>query len=208
MNVDIVDNFFVFLMLLELVENEVYVVNLSFFNVFSFLLGKCGFKMVCLNINSFVKYIDEFRVFFFEFFVDILVINEIKFDEFIKSFEFYIFGYEFICCDRSRNGGGVGFYIKFFNFYVVCLDLNVFNFENLIIEICKLNFRFFLIVIWYRFFCFFIDLFLSYELFIDKVDFFDFEYYLLGDLNCNLVFFIFDVNICYLFEILDLYGFN
>lgn len=81
-----VDNFFIFLMLLELIENEIFIVSLSFFNVFSFLLLKCGFKMVCLNINSFVKYVDEFRVFFFEFFVGILLINEIKFEEFIKKF--------------------------------------------------------------------------------------------------------------------------
>lgn len=90
----------------------------------------------------------------------------------------------------------------------MCLDLNVINFENLIIENCKLNFKLFLVVIWYRIFGFCIELFFIFELFIDKLDFFDFEYYLLGDLNCNLVFFIFDVNICYLFDILDLYGFK
>ena len=37
---------------------------------------------------------------------------------------------------RDRSSGGVGFYIKSSNSYVVRSDLNVINLESLIIEIC------------------------------------------------------------------------
>ena len=126
--------------------------------------------MACLNINSLVKHIDELRVLFSEFSGDFLAINETKLDESIKSSELHIPGYEFIRRDRSRNGGGVGFYIKSSNSYVVRSDLNVINLESLIIQIRKPNSRPFLIATWYRPPCSPIDLFLSYESFIDKVD--------------------------------------
>ena len=49
-------------------------------------------------------------------------------------------------------------------------------------------------------------LFASYESFIDKVDSLDLEYYLLGDLNCNLASPTLDANTRHLLEISDLYG--
>ena len=61
----------------------------------------------CLNINSLVKYVDKLRVFLTKFSFDILAINETKLDECIKSSELHIPGYEFICRDRNRHGGGV-----------------------------------------------------------------------------------------------------
>ena len=94
------------------------------------------------------------------------------------------------------------------NSYVVRSDLNVINFENLIIEIRKPNSRPFLIATWYRPPCSPTDLFSSYESFIDKVDSLDLEYYLLGDLNCNLASPTPDANTRHLHEISDLYGLN
>ena len=85
-------------------------------------------------------------------------------------------------------------------------DLNVINLENLITESRKPNSRPFLIATWYRPPCSPIDLFSSYESFIDKVDSLDLEYYLLGDLNCNLASPTLDANTRHLLEISDLYG--
>ena len=116
MNDDNADNSLVSLTLPESVENEVHAVNSSLSNASSFLPAKRGFKMACLNIYSLVKHIDELRVLLSEFSVDILAINETKLDESIKSSELHIPGYEFIRRDRSRNGGGVGFYIKSSNY--------------------------------------------------------------------------------------------
>ena len=87
-------------------------------------------------------------------------------------------------------------------------DLNVINLENLIIEIRKPNSRPFLIATWYRPPFSPTDLFLSYESFIDKVDSLALEYYLLGDLNCNLASPTPDVNTRHLLEISVLYGLN
>ena len=94
--------------------------------------------------------VDELRVLLSEFSVDILSIDETKLDESIKSSELHIPGYEFIFCDRSRNGGGVGFYIKSSNSHLVHSDLNVVSLENLIIEIRKPDSKPFLIATRYR----------------------------------------------------------
>ena len=133
------DNSLISLTLPESVENEISAASSSLSNASSFLPAKPGFKMACLNINSLVKHVDELRVLLSEFSVDILSINETKLDESIKSSELHIPGYEFIRRDRSRNGGGVGFYIKSSNSYLMRSDLNVVNLENLIVEIRKRN---------------------------------------------------------------------
>ena len=90
--------------------------------------------MAFLNINSLVKHVDELRVFLAEFSFDILAINETKLDESIKSSKLNIPCHEFIRRDRNRHGGGVGFYIKSSNSYIVHSGLNVINLENLTIR--------------------------------------------------------------------------
>ena len=84
-------------------------------------------------------------------------------------------------------------------------DLNVINLENWTTEIRKTNSKAFLAATWYRSPCYPADLFLSYESFIGKLDSLDLEYYLLGDLNCNLASPIPDANTHRLLEISDLY---
>ena len=85
----------------------------------NFLPAKRGFNMACWNINSLVKHVDELRVLLGEFSYDSLAINETKLDEVMKSSGHHIPGYEFISHDRNRHGGGVGFYIKSLNSYIV-----------------------------------------------------------------------------------------
>ena len=104
------------------------------------------------------------------FISDILAINETKLDEFIKSSELRIPGYEFVRRDGHRHGGGVGFYIKSSNSYIVRSDLKLINLENLTIEIRKPNSKPTLVATWYRPPCSPTDLFSSYESFIGKLD--------------------------------------
>ena len=156
--------------------------------------------------NGLFKHVDKLRVLLSEFSVDILSINETKLDESIKSSELHIPGYEFIRRDRSRNGGGAGFYIKSSNSYVVRSDLNVINLENLIIEIRKPNSKPFLIATWYKPPGSPTELFSSFDSFIDKLDSLYLEYYLLGDFNCNLASPTPDANTRHLLKISDLYG--
>ena len=118
----------------------------------------------------------------------------------------HIPGYEFIRRDRNRHGGGVGFYIKSSNSYIVRSDLNIINLENLTIENREPNSKPFLVATWYRPLCSPTDLFSSYESFIGKLHSLDLEYYLLGDLNCNLASPTPDANTHCLLEISDLYG--
>ena len=107
-----------------------------------------GFKIAGLNINSLTKHIDELRILLADCSIDILSIKETKLDDSVTSFEVQITGYEFICRDRNRQGGGVGFYIKTSINFAVRSDLNVLNLENLCIEIRKPNSRSFLVATW------------------------------------------------------------
>ena len=147
-----------------------------------------------MNINSLTKHIDELRILRFDFSIDIISINETKLDDTIKNCEVHIPGCEFIRRDRNRQGGEVGFYIKTSINFVVCSNLNVPNLENLWIKIRKPNSKPFLIATWYRPPCSSIDLFLYYESFLQKLDSRGLEYYLLGDLNCNLASLQYDSN--------------
>ena len=101
--------------------------------------------MACLNINNLVKHFDELRVFLAEFSFNILAINKTKLDESIKSSELHIPGYEFIRRGKNRHGGGVGFFIKSPNSYIVRSDLDMINLENLTMEIRKPNSKPFLV---------------------------------------------------------------
>ena len=60
-----------------------------------------GLVMASLNINSLLAHIDEFRVFMNESDIDIISINETKFDSSIKDNEVYIPGYEIVRKDRK-----------------------------------------------------------------------------------------------------------
>ena len=107
---------------------------------------------------------------------------------------------------RTRKDGGVGFYVKTSINFVVCSNLNVPNLENVWIEIRKPNSKPFLIATWYRPPCSSIDLFLYYKSFLEKLDSLGLEYYLSGDLNCNLASLQHDSNTRRLCEISDLFG--
>ena len=78
--------------------------------------------------------------------------------------------------------------------------------DDLCIEIRKPNSKAFLIAAWYRPPCSSLDLFLYYKSFLTKVDSLGLEYYILGDLNCNLDTFQYDSNTRRLCEISDLFG--
>ena len=145
------------------------------------------------------------RILLFDYSIDIISINETKPDDTIKSCEAHIPGFEFIRRDRIRQGGGVGFYLKSSINFVVCSNLNLPNLENLCTEIRKPNSKPFLIATWYRPPCSSIDLFPYYESFLEKLDSLGLEYYLLGDLNCNLTSLQYDSNTRRLCEISDLF---
>ena len=165
-----------------------------------------GFKIASLNVNSLIKHIDDLRIFLADNLVDVLAINESKLDDSIKNCELYIPGYEIIRSDRNRNGGGVCFYIKTSINFVTRRDLNLNDLENLCLEIQKPCSKPFLVVTWYRRHCSSAELFSQYETLVGKLDSLDLEYYLMGDLKCNMASAHFDTNTPLLCEISDTYG--
>ncbi|CAH3105138.1 unnamed protein product, partial [Porites lobata] len=80
-------------------------------------------------------------------------------------------------------------------------DLNVINLENLTIKICKPNSKPFLVALWYR-----PVLQPIYFRVKSKLNSLDLEYYLLGDLHCNLASPTPDANTHHSLAISDLYG--
>ena len=84
--------------------------------------------------------------------------------------------------------------------------MNLNDLENLCLEIQKPCSKPFLVVTWYRPPCTSAELFSHYETLVGKLDSLDLEYYLMGDLNCNMASAHFDTNTRLLCEISDIYG--
>ena len=63
-----------------------------------------GFKIASLNITSLVKHIEELRIFLADNMIDVLAINETRFDSAVSDNEVHIHGYEIVRRDRNLNG--------------------------------------------------------------------------------------------------------
>ena len=71
-----------------------------------------GLKIASLNVNGLMKHIEEIRVMLINYPFEILAISETKIDSTISDSEIHINGYTIIKKDRTKNGGGIAFYIK------------------------------------------------------------------------------------------------
>ena len=111
------------------------------------------FKLSSLNVRSLKKHIDEVKVLLFDISIDVLAINETRFDSTISDNEMHVPGYEIVRRDRNVNGrlgGGVCFYVRCNIYYSPRLDLSIDQIENLCIEIRKPKCKRFLVATWYR----------------------------------------------------------
>ena len=168
--------------------------------------------MACLNINSLTAHIDELRVFMNTTNkIDILAINETKLDSLIQNEEVHLSNFELIRRDRpsnGRNGGGVCFYIRNNITFQVREDLQSDYLECLTIQVTKPRSKPFLVSTWYRPPHSSPDLFSSFEEIIAKIDVENYDFYLLSDLNVNLLPGAIDRNSSHLHNIIDIYGLN
>ncbi|KAK2561925.1 hypothetical protein P5673_015345 [Acropora cervicornis] len=85
--------------------------------------------------------------------IDILLINETKFDSTVHDSDVYIPGFEIVRKDRrvnGRKGGGVCIYLRTNLNYRIRDDLNDDDLECLIVEISKPQSSAFLVGTWYR----------------------------------------------------------
>lgn len=85
-------------------------------------------------------------------------------------------------------------------------DLNVDDLENLCVEIQNPRSKPFLVVTWYRPPDSLTGIFESFEILLRKLDSFNIEYHLLGDINCNLAVSRYDNDTRKLVSITDIYG--
>ena len=155
----------------------------------NFLPNKRGFKLAFLNITSLIKHLDELRVLLVDSPVDVLAINETRLDSNITDNEVHISGYEIVRRDRNINGrygGGVCFYVRSIINVLPRHDLSIDQIENLCIEIRKPSSKPFLVTTWYRPPDSAVDKFQYFETLVGKLDAENVEFYVLGDLNCNL----------------------
>lgn len=191
----------------ESISNDTFSTNPE--TLFEFLPTKRGFKLASLNITSLPRHIDELRVLLVNCPVDVLSINETRLDSSVNDNEVYIPGYTIVRRDRAmsgRFGGGVCFYVRANINYLLRSDLNIDQLENLCIEIRKLRSRPFLVVTWYRPPNAAIEIFTYFESLVGKLDSENIEYYLMGDMNCNLASTILNNNATILNSIADIYG--
>jgi exonuclease III len=144
-------------------------------------------KMGMLNIVSLPKYIDQIRVLLADQYFDILALNETRLDDNISNQDMFIHNYDLIRADRSRTGGGVCLYVRNSNNYLDRNDLVGNNLEALCIEIHKPSSAPFIVGTIYRPRSASVDSFANIEQLINSIDDENKEFYLLGDLNANML---------------------
>ena len=173
----------------------------------SVLPSQRGFKLASLNINKLITHIDQLRILLADNEIDILSFNETKLNETISDNEVNISGYDIIRRDRITNGGGgVCFYVKSSINFTIRNDLNMDILENLCLEIRKPRSKLFVVATWYRPPDSPISIFSPFETLIGKLDSENIEYFLMGDLNCDMIATRYDNNTCKLMNITDIYG--
>ena len=149
------------------------------------------------------------KVLLFDISIDVLAINETRLDSTISDNEMHVPGYEIVRRDRNVNGrlgGGVCFYVRCNINYSPRLDLSIDQIENLCIEIRKPKCKPFLVATWYRPPDSLISTFNCFETLVGRIDAENIEYYLMGDLNCDLSSKELDHNSTKLMNIADLYN--
>ena len=150
-----------------------------------------GFVMASLNINSLLAHVDDLRIFVTDSKSYILAINETKLGSSIGDSEISLPGFEVVRRDRplnGRGGGGVCIYLRNNVNYHIRDDLSASNqLECLVIEITRPHSRRVLVSTWYRPPSSSQDIFSPFEIVVDKIDSENNDFYLLGDLNCDML---------------------
>jgi hypothetical protein len=146
-----------------------------------------GFKMAFLNIASLPKHIDEFRIYMSVQTFDLIAFNETRLNTSIKDGEVNICDFDIIRKDRSRNGGGVCIYLGNTITYYNRSDIVPVNLEAVCLEIIKPCSLPFLVCSVYRPPNSSADFFMSFESLIRAIDNENKEFYILGDLNGDML---------------------
>ena len=181
--------------------------NIKDAELYSTLPSGCGFKLASLNIFKLTTHIDELRILLANNDIDIISINKTKLDEVISDNEVSIPGYDIIRHDRlSNGGGGICFYVRSLIEYSLRNDLSEEALENLCLEIRKPKSKPFVVVTWYKPPDSPIGIFSHFENLVGKLDSENIEYYIMGDINCDMIATRYDSNTQKLKSIANVYG--
>ena len=132
------------------------------------------------------KHIDQLRIYMLPKTVDILAINETRLDSSILNGEVSIPGYTLERKDRNRSGGGVALYIRDSINYKRLNDLPDANLELISIQVSKPRVKPFIVCTWYRPPGSTVDLMDRFEAVLQKLDSYQMEIDVIGDINCNV----------------------
>ena len=168
-----------------------------------------GFVISALNINSLLAHFDDLKFFVLNSKIDVLAINETKIDSSVNDNEIHLPGFEVVrkdCSVNGRSGGGVCMYLRNNINYQIRDDLCDDQLECIVIEIIRPHSRPFFVSTWYKPPNSAQDVFRQFESLVDKVDSEQKDFYLLGDLNCNMLDGSNNHKSSTLTNILDIYG--
>ena len=146
-----------------------------------------GFKMAMLNIASLPKHFKEISLMLRDKKIDVLALNKTRLDSSISDDLISVDGYDLICANRNRNGGGVCIYARCNINYLKRLDLVPNSLEAVSLEIKQANSQSFIISTIYRPPNSKTEDFLKIERLVQLADNENKEVYILGDLNINLL---------------------
>ena len=116
---------------------------------------------------------------------DVVCVNETWLDNSVNNHEIDLDGYDLIRKDRNRHGGGVAMFIRNTINYKIRSDIMPENLETITVEITKPKAKPFLLSTWYRPPNMPVNIFMDYELIIQKMDHENKEIICIGDFNCD-----------------------
>ena len=162
-------------------------ISSDFHNCLTSVPKERGFKMAFLNIVSLPKKIGEIRYSMSEKNIDLIAFNETQLDASISNNILHLSDYDIIRKDRSRSGGGVCIYLRSSINYKLRHDLVPTELEAVCLEIVKPHSKPFLVTTVYRPPNAPADFFEHFESLIKAIDDENKEFYILGDLNCDML---------------------
>ena len=145
-----------------------------------------GFKIAALNIVSLYKYIDQLRLYLASHPFDILALNETRLDQTISNGEINVPGYVILRRDRNRSGGGVALLIKNNITFKLLSDVNNDELEFIGIHVTRPKAKPFIVGTWYRPPGSNIEIFTKFHDLLGRLENYDMEINILGDINCDL----------------------
>ena len=144
-----------------------------------------GLSIGHLNICTLLRNVDEIHAILDNSKLDILTLSETRLDGYISDSELFISGYNFIRLDRNRHGGGVAMYIRD-NILYEMQEQFMGELELICIKIVIDKQKPFFLVTWYRPPDSHKDIFVKFESFLQYLDSCGLDFFILGDLNCDV----------------------